>query len=395
MTNPCVSITRKTFFLLFFLAAFFSGHSQSNKQLIHDLLVSIAEKQIKKDSFFYTGMFPSFRECGGLPHNYQPDNNVFFTAITAFALQNLKDDLEEKEKDLAEEMIKNAAASFPYFQNPSGEPVYGFWPTGAPIMPNTYYFKYLKSVFGQGDDADDSVIILMASEADSSKAHLLKSRLIAAANKSRKGRNIISTFRKYKDYAAYSTYLGQRMPPDFDFAVQCNIMYFMYEFKLPFVTEDSATIQLLGEMIKNRNYMKTPVYISPYYVKPSVLLYHAARLMGKFHIPELEVYKQQVIEDIYKELKIATNIMDGIILRTALLRLGENAPPLDFGTLQNFQNSNQQQFIFFQARPAFSYPTPFKQIFLHWSAINYFFYCPAYNETLLLEYLVTKRNHRR
>lgn len=375
-------------FLMFLILLFTLYGISQDKPQIRDILLSISSKQVTKASFFRKGMFPSFRECGGMPHNYQPDNNVFFTGITAFALQNLKDKLSDDERAVAEEILKNAIPSFADFRNPSGEPFYGFWPTGAPIMPNTYYFKYLKSVFGQGDDADDSVIILMASNAGRKEAKILKDRLMAVSNKANGSRNIISTFRKYKNFPAYSTYLGQRMPPDFDFAVQCNIMYFVFHYQLPFENQDRATLSLLADMIKNKYYKSAPAYISPYYVKSSVLLYHIGRLMGSFHIPELEVYRQQIIDDVYDELKTATNIMDGILLRTTLLRLHQEAPAIEIGTLEEFKNSNQKQFIFFQARPAFSYPTPFKQIFLHWNYLNYYFYCPAYNETLLLEYLL-------
>ncbi len=112
--------------------------------------------------------------------------------------------------------------------------------------------------------------------------------------------------------------------------------------------------------------------------------------MGAFKIPKLELYKPQIIADIRKELEESTNVMDQIILRTSLLRLKADAPALDLQSIEEFENSNQQKYLFFQARPAFSYPTPFKQIFLHWSYINYYFYCPAYNKTLWLEYLVEK-----
>jgi hypothetical protein len=92
-------------------------------------------------------------------------------------------------------------------------------------MPHTYYFKYLKGVFGQGEDADDTVMILMTDDNDDSANTVVKKRLVDVANKSN-GRNIISTYKKYKDIPAYSTYLGTRMTPDFDFAVQCNILVF-------------------------------------------------------------------------------------------------------------------------------------------------------------------------
>ena len=112
------------------------------------------------------------------------------------------------------------------------------------------------------------------------------------------------------------------MTPDFDFAVHCNILYFMFDKKLPFVKQDSASINLLAEMIRNREYMKAPIYLSPYYVKSSILIYHVTRLIGAFHIPELEQYKQQLIKDAESLLQTSNNIMDQIILSTSLLRLG-------------------------------------------------------------------------
>jgi hypothetical protein len=188
--------------------------------------------------------------------------------------------------------------------------------------------------------------------------------------------------------------MGFRMTPDFDFGVHCNVLYYMLDKRMPFVKQDSATLTLLEEMVKNRDYVKSPIYISPYYVKTSVLLYHLTRLMGAFNIPQLEKYKPQLIEDIRKELDESTNVMDHIILRTSLLRLNAQAPPLDLNSIKDFDESNQGKFIFFQARPAFSYPTPFKQVFLNLSYINYYFYCPAYNKTLWLEYLVEKNKPR-
>jgi hypothetical protein len=260
-------------------------------------------------------------------------------------------------------------------------------------MPHTYYFKYLKSVFGQGEDADDSVMILMAADNDDSNNAVLKKKLIDVSNLSKK--KIISTYKKYRSYPAYSTYLGERMTPDFDFAVHCNVLYFVFDKKLPLVKQDSATIHLLAEMLKHGEYMKAPTYLSPYYVKSSILIYHVARLIGAFHIPELEKYKPQLIEDARKLLETSNNVMDQIILRTSLLRLGADAPPLNIGSINEFEKSNQKQYIFFQARAAFSYPTPFKQIFLHWSYITYYFYCPAYNKILWLEYLSLHSIERR
>ena len=53
-------------------------------------------------------------------------------------------------------------------------------------------------------------------------------------------------------------------------------------------------MHVITSMVAERAYMKAPVYVSPYYVKSSILIYHLTRLMGTFHIPELEKYKPKL-----------------------------------------------------------------------------------------------------
>ena len=379
----------KYFTILLFLFCINAQAQQSDTALISQLMDAIAKEQVQQTGKdFYAGMFPSYRECGGAPHNYQPDNNIFYTAVSVFALKNVLPYLSETNRIKAEAIITKAIAIYPLYRNKNGLPFYSFWANKDRIMPHTYVFQYLKDVFGQSEDADDSVMALMGLDENDSDNTALKERMIEVSNLSQK--KITATFKRYKNIPAYSTWLGYRMPVDFDFGVHCNLLYFMLEKKLPLVKQDSATISLLQQMIANRDYIKSPVYISPYYVRTPVLLYHIARLMGRFAIPQLEGYKTQLIADIQQQLTSCNNVMDQIILRTSLLRLGSATPPLELNNLQEFEESNQQQFVFFQARAAFSYPTPLKQIFLHWSYIYYYFYCPAYYKILWLEYLVEK-----
>ena len=122
-------------------------------------------------------------------------------------------------------------------------------------------------------------------------------------------------------------------------------------------------------------------------------MYHLARLMGKFEIAELKPFTVQLINDISDELNKKHDPMDKIILSTSLLRLGAATAPLSFSNLAEFENSRPDNFVFFQARAAFSYPSPFKQIMLHWSYLRYNFFCPVWNKVLLLEYLVEKHRH--
>lgn len=351
-----------TIFFLIIVLKINDLHAQNDSALINELIKDIAASQIKADGEFYAGMFPSFRQCGGAPHNYQRDNNIFFTAITAFTLCNMLPYLIDRNRSTVEKIIGNAAAAYPYYKDQYGYPYYNFWPTHAPIMPHTYYFRYLKGIFGQGEDADDSVMILMTSQNDDSNATILKKRLIEVSNLSNK-RKIISTYKKYRHYPAYSTYLGSRMTPDFDFVVHCNILYFMFDKKLPLVKQDSATIQLLAEMIKNHEYIKAPTYLSPYYVKSSILLYHVTRLIAAFRIPELEQFKQQLIGDAKKLLEKSTNVMDQIILRTSLLRLGSDVPPLKINTIDEFEKATKENIYFFRQEQHFHILLPLNRFF--------------------------------
>ena len=367
--------------------------AQNDSALINELVHDIEAAQVKQNGEFYPGMFPSYRKCAGFPHNYQPDNNIFFTAITAFTLNNLAEHLSTGNKIKVQQVIKNAAIAYPHYKNKNGLPYYSFWPANARILPHSFFIKYLDGFLAQGDDADDSVMILMTLDNNESNNIALKQRLIMLGNLSK--RRINSTYKKYRNIPAYSTYLGEKMHPDFDFAVQCNILYFMLDKKLPLVKQDSATIKLLAEMVKNREYMKTPVYISPCYVKPSVLLYHVSRLMGTFEIGALQVYKDQLIADANRLLGKRNDMMEQIILRTSLLYLGAAAPPLAINSIADFEKTDQNKFVFFQARAAFAQPTPVKQVFLHWKYLIYYFYCNTYNKALLLEYLVLKNKERK
>ncbi len=382
--------------VLIFFVLFFNGRfvfAQTDAALISNLLADIEAMQVKQDGEFYKGTFPSYRKCAGFPYNYQPDNNIFYTAITAFTVNKLTLYLNEKDKANAIRISKDAALAYPKYRNLNGKPYYNFWPANAPILPHSLFINRFTGMLSQGDDADDSVMILMASDNNESDNRALKERMIQVSNLKKK--RINATLKKYRDIPAYSTYLGEKMHPDFDFAVHCNLLYFNFEKKLPLVEQDSATILLLAQMLKNRDYMKKPVYISPFYVKPAVLIYHVTRLMAAFPIPELQVYQQQLITDATRVLDKATHIMDRIILRTALIRLGVRVPHINIESIAAFEKTGQESFVFFQARAAFAQPTPLKQVLLHFNYLNYYFYCTAYNKALWLEYLVLKNNQEK
>ncbi|MFM2439794.1 MAG: hypothetical protein RLZ16_793 [Bacteroidota bacterium] len=383
---------RAFFITLSFTLSIGYSSAQSNKHqtLIDSLIEQIASEQITIKKDFYPGMFYSYRGIAAPPYNYQPDNNIFFSAIGAFTLKNMKPALTNANQKALDTIINKVVATYPYFKHKNGLPYYNFWPTGAPIMPNSLFFEYLTNIFLQGEDADDSAMVLMSSDADDSTSAVLKNRMNAISNLSTPKRNIKSTFKRYRKYPAFTTYLGTKMPVDFDFAVQCNLLYFTYDRDLPFSANDKGTLDLITKMVEERLYMKRPVYISPYYVKPSILLYHLTRLMAAFKPSSLEPFKPQLINDLKLLQSKSNNTMEQILISTSLLRLGAESPALKITSIADFEISDQKKFVFFQARPAFWYRSPLKQIFLHLPYLNSQFYSPTYNKVLWLENLALR-----
>lgn len=362
--------------------------AQANDSLlINQLVQEIAAMQYTAEGKynFHKGMFYSYKKWAGYPQRYSPDNNIFYTGIIAFALQNMLPKLSENNRKVAEEIIAKAGSAYHYYQNRKGLPSYYFWQGGKPIMPNTYFVYKLSNQIATSEDVDDSVMLLMTMDAPDSTIQRLRLVMDSVANG--KVRRIKNTYNKYKDLPAHTTYLGQKMRVDFDMSVHCNVLYFLLEKKVQFNEHDSATLEIVKEMVRNREYMKDPKFVAPYYVNTPVILYHLARLMGKFNIPALQPYRQQVIDDIKSAMQKTVNVMDDVILSTSLLRLGQKPARLPIEKIEDFNNSNQQQFVFYQARAASQMGNPFKRLLLNFSMLNYHFFCPAYNKVLLLEYL--------
>src|SRR5690606_23514122 len=99
--------------------------------------------------------------------------------------------------------------------------------------------------------------------------------------------------------------------------VLANVLYMVNSYDIPYSQADSATQKLIGVMVKNRHHITDPEYISPYYARTPVILYHLARLMAEFHIPELEVYREVLIRDAIDLYRKEPEFLDKLILSTA------------------------------------------------------------------------------
>lgn len=350
------------------------------------VLQAIAKLQKEKDSFYYTGMFSTLRTNARNSNIINEDNNIFFTALIAFTLEQIKSDLSSSQQILCNTIIQKAHSSYSYFRNKKGKPTYNFWPTNPPIIfPNNWFLNLFNRSQALPDDADDTVMAWLSQNASDTIVNIIHTILLEHTNGLH--HTIKNTFKKYKYINTYSTWFGNKMPIDFDFSVLCNVLYFLYDRKVTFNKYDSAAIHFIHDVIINKQYITDPAYISPHYGRTPILLYHIGRLLGKFHIPILDSLKPQLIKDSYKALNNSNNILDSLLLHTALIRFGAKPKPLP-NVFESINSLVNNRYMFFMASFSSMMANPLKKWFIPSKIIKFYYSCSAYNLALLLENMV-------
>ena len=171
---------------------------------------------------------------------------------------------------------------------------------------------------------DDTVLSLLALDAEDSVASNVHALMQEYVNSdTNKVRSVINM---YNDLPAYSTWFGKKFPVVFDVSVLCNILSFVQLYNLQWTKADSASLNVIVKTIENNYHINKPVYASPYYTKTSIILYHVARLMSIKKITELEELKVKLIKDAVNEFAHSNNLMEKIILSSAILKWGYSPP---------------------------------------------------------------------
>jgi len=160
---------------------------------------------------------------------------------------------------------------------------------------------------------------------------------------------------------------------------------------LQWTKADSASLEVIVKTIQNNYHIAEPIYASPYYGKTSIILYHIARLMSIKEIPQLEALKTKLITDAVNELPNSKNILEKVILSTAILKWGYSPPVTGLPTTTDIETKIEtNDFAFFIG----NVPSYFHDMFRKYATTNhmglFYHYCPAWNDMLLLEYLVLK-----
>ncbi len=384
---------KRTIFIFSFLFSFqiFTQCciAQDSLQVIF-LLSRIAEQQVKQDDYFLPGIFPSYIANHESFSGNKKDNNIFFNTLIAYTLSDIKSSVSKPNQLLIDDILAKTKPAFPKFKNQKGRDTYNFWRTDTAFeYPYTGLINPFSKDITLPDDMDDTVLSLLALDTDDSTAAKVHTLMQSFTNNG--SSEFRSVIKMYSQSPAYSTWFGKKFPVVFDVSVLCNVLSFVQKFNLAWTKADSASLDVIVKTVENNYHIIQPEYASPYYPKTSIILYHIARLMSVKQIPQLEVLKVKLVTDAVNEFAHSNNIMEKIILSSAISKWGYIPPAFELTSAAEIEsNIEQNDFSFFVGNIPSYFPGWLRKIATEKQKGLYYHYCPAYNDTLLLEYLVLK-----
>lgn len=376
------------FFILFSIVI--CAYVNAQDTAIHSLLKKIAAQQISNDAFFSDGNFPSYISPRQKFSTRKKDDNIFFTSLIIYTLKDVQPLLAKEDQAIVDSIIICAVPLYNKFENRSGRNTYNFWRTDIKQkFPYGRLLQLLHEDLSLPDDMDDTVLALLALNADSAAAAELHNLMQHFVNSdSTKVRSVIGD---YENQPAYSTWFGKRFPVVFDVSVLCNVLSFVQQYQFAFTKADSASLNVIIQTIENDYHISQPIYTSPYYGKTSLILYHIARLMSISKIPQLEALKQKLISDAVTAFQQSDNPLEKMILSSAIIKWGSVPPSFNLQSAYEAEEIHHNNFPFFIGNIP-SYQPNFIRKLLTASDIEVFYhYCPAYNDALLLEYLLLNK----
>jgi hypothetical protein len=328
------------------------------------------------------GLFASFRSNTTLFYR-RPDTNIFFTVITVFTLQRLRESVSGRARQQIDQIAERAGRAYPRFQNKDGLKTYNFWPTRpSQHFSNGYLFRHFEH-FRIPDDIDDTAMVYLTTETTQPERLWLREKLSQHANGSQPPRQIRNTYPDYRQLTAYSTWFGKNMPVDFDACALSNLLYWVYQNDLPRNQHDADALTYLRSIVETGRYVTEPFLCAPHYARTSLIIYHLARLLATFSIPELTPIQSPLVADAYEQLNRTTNRLERVMLTTALYWLGERPTPVD---LTNIEEAFAT-FHFFIAGMLTAYEQPWLRRFAARPWVQMRWQCEAHNWALLAEYL--------
>ena len=381
---------KKNIVVIFFL---FTCHlsGSANDSLIHRLIKRLDYLQLHHEPYFPQGLFPTYRQYSSKNNALKNDNNIFFTAIAGAALKKLKPYLEGPDQIICDSIIERIKKIAAKYKNIKGRNTYNFWPTDTiKIFPNSFLFtRFLPNDEGIADDLDDTVALLEVLNAPDSVISSVHEIMQDFSNQ--KSISSKTALKGYENFDSYSAWFGKKMIVEMDACILSNVLTMVQSHDLAWRKADSASVEYLVKMVKQKDYMKHPDVLAVYYKTTPIILYHLSRLMQIKRIDSLEQYKKQLIDDATQVYERSDNLMDKIILRTALLRWGISLPDEMLIAENIVTAAEKNDFNFFILNLACTLPGYLAFPLFNSGLTRYYYYCPAYNDVLLLEYLILQK----
>ncbi len=350
-----------------------------------DILKLITDLQIKNPSEVLNGSFPSYRKYY-FSSKLKQEDNVFFTSLVLFNIGQFSSLMHPEELSMLEKAKSNALVYIDRFKNQNNHLTYNFWPRNPPqIFPNGGWLNLINKNAALADDIDDGAITLLALGSNDSLAKLMQSKIGAFRVGLIKPNR--SFYKEYKDRPVYSTWLGTKMPKDVDLSVLTNVLLMHTIAKIPLNATDSASLDLIVDLVKANKHLTDPTYVSQHYANSATILYHVARLAYYSNYPALLALKPALLEQAIELSRQARFPLEQLLLNTSILRLGGN---IDFPIEVNEASLKVHNYPYFVANIASVLINPFKRVVNRSNIVRFDYYSYAFNLSLIYENLMLR-----
>jgi hypothetical protein len=362
-----------------------SGVSDSILKQRIAILKIIADLQFNNPSEVLNGSFPSYRKYY-FSTKLKQEDNVFFTSLVLFNIGQFSAQMRPEELAMIEKAKVNTVFYLNRFKNQNNQLTYNFWPRNPPqIFPNGGWLNLLNKNAALADDIDDCAITLLALGAKDSLAKAMQSKFGAYRVGLIKSNQ--SFYKVFKDRPVYSTWLGTKMPKDVDLSVLTNVLLMHTISKIPLNATDSASLDLIVDLVKANKHITDPTYVSQHYANSATILYHVARLAFYSDYPALLALKPILLEQAFNLSKQARFPLEHLLLNTSILRLGGK---IDFPIEVNETSLKVNNYPYFVANIASVLNNPFKRIVNRSNIVRFDYYSYAFNLSLMYENLMLR-----
>ena len=345
-----------------------------------DILKTLAPLQLTHDHGVLKGAFPSFRKYF-YSRQLKQEDNVFFTSLILFNIGQFREIMQPDEKIIFDQFKSNAIPYINRFKNEKNQLTYNFWPRNPPqIFPNSVWLNQFNQQFALADDIDDGAITLLALGTNDSLAIAMRSKF--EAYRVGKGKPNRSFYPRFKSRPVYSTWLGHKMPKDVDLSVLSNVLLMHTIAGIPLNSTDSASFDLMVDLIKEKRHLKDPKFVSQHYAHRATILYHISRLIYFSNYPPLLALKSDLLHQSLDLLKASKYPLEQLLLHTSILRLGGK---VDAFTSVDMMALSKNDYPYFVANIASVLNNPMKRIVNASNLVRFDYYSYAFNLSLLYE----------